>query len=47
MPIDSEAETIEGILSELSVTKIQEREGRVQDKENAYAMQKLRSMGYM
>ena len=32
---------------ELKTTKISERSGRAQDKESAYMMQKLRSLGYM
>jgi len=47
MPIDSNADTIEKIVEELKVSKISERSGRAQDKENAYTMQKLRSLGYM
>ncbi len=43
--VPSEATTVEEILAELAVTTTRERAGRVQDKE--YAMQKLRSLGYM
>jgi sulfate adenylyltransferase subunit 2 len=46
-PIDSEADSVEKIVEELRVTKISERSGRAQDKEQLYAMQKLRSLGYM
>lgn len=46
-PIDSTADTIERIISELESTSISERSGRAQDKESAYMMQKLRSLGYM
>ena len=46
-PIDSDADTIEKIVEELKVTRISERSGRAQDKESAYTMQKLRSLGYM
>ena len=46
-PIESEADTIEKIVEELRTTKISERSGRAQDKEQAYMMQKLRSLGYM
>ena len=35
------------IVEELKTTKISERSGRAQDKESAYMMQKLRSLGYM
>jgi len=46
-PVDSKANTIDKIIKELETTKISERSGRAQDKENAYTMQKLRSLGYM
>ncbi len=46
-PVPSEATTIEEIVAELEATKHGEREGRAQDKEDAYTMQKLRSLGYM
>lgn len=46
-PIDSNASTIDEIIEELAETKTKERDGRAQDKEEAYAMQKLRSLGYM
>ncbi|MBN3041158.1 MAG: sulfate adenylyltransferase subunit 2 [Candidatus Omnitrophica bacterium] len=46
-PVDSEADTIEKIVDELKTTKVAERSGRAQDKESAYMMQKLRSLGYM
>ncbi|MDD4909428.1 MAG: sulfate adenylyltransferase subunit 2 [Candidatus Omnitrophica bacterium] len=46
-PVDSKADTIDKIIDELKTTRIAERSGRAQDKENAYAMQKLRSLGYM
>ena len=47
VPIPSKARTIEEIIEELKTTRIAERSGRVQDKEKAYMMQKLRSLGYM
>ncbi len=47
VPIPSEADTIEKIVQELKTSKIPERAGRAQDKEKAYMMQKLRSLGYM
>ncbi len=47
LPIDSNANTVDKIIKELETTKIREREGRAQDKENEYNMQKLRSLGYM
>ena len=46
-PIDSDADTIDKIVEELRTTDIAERSGRAQDKESAYMMQKLRSLGYM
>ncbi len=45
--IPSEADTVDKIVEELKTTKIAERSGRAQDKERAYIMQKLRSLGYM
>ncbi|OYT49927.1 sulfate adenylyltransferase [Candidatus Bathyarchaeota archaeon ex4484_231] len=47
VPIPSTASTIDEIVEELKTTKIPERAGRAQDKERAYMMQKLRSLGYM
>lgn len=47
VPIPSKAENIDKIIEELKATKISERSGRAQDKEKAYMMQKLRSLGYM
>jgi len=46
-PIDSHAATIDEIIEELDRTKLGEREGRAQDKEDANTMQKLRALGYM
>ncbi|MBN2067647.1 MAG: sulfate adenylyltransferase, partial [Candidatus Diapherotrites archaeon] len=46
-PIESNADTVEKIVEELRTTKIAERSGRAQDKEQAYMMQKLRHLGYM
>lgn len=45
--IDSNASTVDKIIEELKHTNINERAGRAQDKEDAYAMQKLRKDGYM
>jgi len=45
--IDSNASSISEIVEELKTTRIAERSGRAQDKERAYMMQKLRSLGYM
>ena len=46
-PMASSANSVKKIIAELEVTTISEREGRAQDKEDAYNMQKLRSLGYM
>lgn len=46
-PVCSNAKTVEEIVAELKVTKTAERAGRAQDKEQAYMMQKLRTLGYM
>ena len=46
-PVNSNADSVKKIIKELETTKIAERSGRAQDKEDAYAMQKLRSLGYM
>ncbi|HIH47177.1 TPA: sulfate adenylyltransferase, partial [Candidatus Woesearchaeota archaeon] len=39
--------TVDKIIDELKHTKTAEREGRGQDKEDQYALQKLRAKGYM
>ncbi|MBU1201546.1 MAG: sulfate adenylyltransferase subunit CysD [Nanoarchaeota archaeon] len=46
-PVDSESDDINKIVEELKTTKISERTGRVQNKENHDIMQKLRHLGYM
>jgi len=46
-PVDSQADTVDKIIEEIKTTKVSERSGRAQDKEQLYAMQKLRSLGYM
>lgn len=46
-PVDSDADTIDKIIEELRTSRISERSGRAQDKEDDYMMQKLRSLGYM
>jgi len=46
-PIASTASTVDEIVDELRTTKIAERSGRAQDKENSFTMQKLRALGYM
>lgn len=45
--VDSDADTVDKVVEELKTTRIAERSGRAQDKERAYMMQKLRSLGYM
>ncbi len=45
--IDSEASSLDEIIDELKTTRTTERAGRAQDKVDTYAMQKLRSGGYM
>lgn len=46
-PVDSDADSMNRIIEELRTSRVSERSGRAQDKENAYTMQKLRSLGYM
>ena len=46
-PIKSNASTVEEILAEVMASRGKEREGRAQDKEDAYAMERLRALGYM
>jgi len=45
--VESEADTLDRIIDELKTSDVAERSGRSQDKERAYMMQKLRSLGYM
>ncbi|MBX9951363.1 MAG: hypothetical protein K2Y39_19500, partial [Candidatus Obscuribacterales bacterium] len=45
--VDSCASTLEDIVDEIRNTKTSERAGRAQDNADTYAMQKLRSQGYM
>jgi sulfate adenylyltransferase subunit 2 len=47
VPVESQADTIDKIVKELETTKQAERDGRAQDKEQAFMMQKLRALGYM
>lgn len=47
IPVKSNAKTVNEIVKELEVTKIEERSGRSMDKENEYVMARLRSFGYM
>lgn len=46
-PIPSAAASVSEIIKELEAQNTPERAGRAQDKERAYMMQKLRSLGYM
>jgi len=46
-PVESNASNVEEIIAELEGSHTSERSGRAQDKEDAYTMQKLRSLGYM
>ncbi len=46
-PIQSKATTPLQIIEELRTTTVAERAGRAQDREDAYAMEKLRREGYM
>jgi len=46
-PVKSNARNVEEMIEEIKNTKISERSGRAQDKEEADAMQKLRALGYM
>jgi sulfate adenylyltransferase subunit 2 len=46
-PVNSSADSIEGVIKELETVNTPERAGRAQDKEQAYMMQKLRALGYM
>jgi sulfate adenylyltransferase subunit 2 len=46
-PVDSNASTVDEIITELKNSHTSERAGRAQDQEDTYAMQKLRTKGYM
>jgi sulfate adenylyltransferase subunit 2 len=46
-PVESDADTIDGIIEELANTKTSERAGRAQDHHERNAMQKLRAQGFM
>jgi sulfate adenylyltransferase subunit 2 len=46
-PVPSSVETIDQMIEEVRTSKVSERAGRAQDKENIYTMQKLRALGYM
>lgn len=46
-PVKSDAKTIDEIIEEIKTTKIEERSGRLQDKEREDVMRRLRALGYM
>jgi len=46
-PVDSDAENVDQIVEELKTSKVAERSGRAQDKEDPGNMQNLRSLGYL
>ncbi len=46
-PVDSTADTLDGIIAELEVTRTPERAGRSMDHESEDAFERLRSDGYM
>jgi sulfate adenylyltransferase subunit 2 len=45
--VPSTAADVQAVIEELKTTRLAERAGRAQDKEQAQAMQKLRALGYM
>jgi sulfate adenylyltransferase subunit 2 len=45
--VESNAQSVHDVIVELEHTNVSERAGRAQDREDAYAMQKLRKSGYM
>jgi sulfate adenylyltransferase subunit 2 len=46
-PVESDADSVDAIIEEVSTSAVSERSGRAQDKEDVYTMQKLRALGYM
>ncbi|MFO7900988.1 MAG: sulfate adenylyltransferase subunit CysD [Planctomycetota bacterium] len=46
-PVDSAAENVDEIIEELRTSRVAERAGRAQDKEDPNAMQNLRALGYL
>ena len=46
-PIDSSATTVDEIIEELRTSRVAERSGRAQDKEDPNTMQNLRALGYL
>jgi len=47
MPVKSDAKSVKEIVEELKVTDVKERDGRVQDKEKVFMMERLRALGYL
>ena len=47
LPVSSEANNLDEIISELKITKVSERSGRTMDHEQEDVFEKLRSKGYM
>ncbi len=45
--VESDADTIDKIITELETTRVSERAGRAQDHHERNAMQKLRAKGFM
>ena len=46
-PVESEAATLDEIITELETTRVSERSGRAQDQETEDAFERLRAEGYM
>lgn len=46
-PVESEAATLDEIITELETTRVSERSGRAQDQETEDAFERLRTEGYM
>lgn len=46
-PVESSADSIDAIITELQHTRLTERTGRAQDKESPQRMERLRSLGYL
>ena len=46
-PVESNADTVDKIIEELKTTKVAERSGRSQDKEDGGGLETLRRGGYM
>jgi len=47
VPIESDAKTVDQIITEVLMSKVPERVGRIQDKERESIMRQLRALGYM